>query len=216
MSTRSLLAVAALAGSLAAALPAQAAPTPAVSVSGSGQFANDADWTLGWTFTTGPQALSVTALGLWVEQAYGGSLAPLPVAIWNASGGSAVASANVGACYPNQEPAGHGGFCYGSIAPVVLAANTEFVIGGLFLHTNLTNYSWDWSTFSVAPGLTFGHAVSRSGGTFGVPNGDDTAWASNGWFGPNFKFEVSDVPAPGTLALLGIGALAAALRRRRG
>ena len=179
MSIRTLFAVAGLAGTLVAGLPAHAAPSPAVSVSGSAQFANDADWTLGWTFTTGAQALSVTALGLWVEQAYGGSLAPLPVAIWNASGGGAVASANVGACYPNQQPAGQGGFCYGSIAPVTLAANTEFVIGGLFLSTSLTNYAWDWSTFSVAPGLSFGHAVSRAGSSFGIPNTDDSAWASN-------------------------------------
>ena len=111
--------------------PAQAAPVAAISYNGGlTQGRSDNDYTIGNEILVGSQNLIVSELG--VQDINGSGITgagifapPISVGIWNATGTTLLATAQV----TNSDPAEAGGYRYASITPITLTAGTNYLIG---------------------------------------------------------------------------------------
>lgn len=180
----------------------------AITITGGGSQTNFSyGASLGWDFQTN-SAITVTALGIWDYGQAGLSTAGT-VGIFTTSGtlvGSTTIAAGNG--YTS------GGYRYQDVAPIYLAANTEYLIGAITGDTVARLLGR--GSFSVDPAITVLNGAFSSSGLF--PNFGDTFsdLANDIYAGPNFLFgNVSTVPAPGALMLLGFGLCGLGLMRRR-
>lgn len=85
----------------------------------------DGPWNLGMKFRTGPDPVTVTALG---AQDGGRWLASsIRAGLWSGDGSTLLAEVNVASTRPQED----GGYRFAPITPVTLAANTEYIVGAL-------------------------------------------------------------------------------------
>ena len=209
MSTRIRL----LAIGLLLVLPLSArAQTPAMtSFTGGTLFATfqaDGD-TVGWRFSV-DRSVIVTHLGFWDGDAGTGSamVNSHPVGIWNNASGVLLASNIVTPTSPFT-----GDWRYEPITPLVIAAG-QYNLGAFYPATNPISDGYRTSTTGIVMSPGFANL-----NTLRDPDGPQTglvnptvATAPGGRFGPNLLFV--EIPEPASLGLLGMAALALALRRR--
>ncbi len=203
----------ALAIAVALLAPVSATATP-MHLAGPTGGAQDASLTIGFEFIVGPDPVSITALGI-MEQgplgSYGfGSSAEREAAIWETDG-TPVASVLV-----NQltDPLVDG-FIWGSLpAPVVLQANTSYILGA---RTDNAFYAFlPLANDILDPAFTLVQGRWVSGGptyvipTAQFPSGTD---ASFYWTHVNAQFTV--VPEPVGLMLVAAALVALGVHRRR-
>jgi hypothetical protein len=211
-------------------LAALAGPSPvradlALSLTGvTGGFVDGVPRVIGWEFTTGSQALSVSQLGVF-DFSQDGLLTTHDVAIYNASTHASVVSATV--------PAGisaplSGFFREANVAPTVLAPDTGYVIAASWVQ-NADPFVWSPGipspsaaavNLSVSPSVTLGltgtglpasarYEDTTSSLQFPTKRiadffpGDPRAV----FIGPNFTFSPVAVPEPSSLTLACAGAL---------
>ncbi len=167
---------------------------------------------VGFRFTLNNDVI-VTDLGVWnadTQIGLEGLTSDHMVGIWDA-GGNLVVSGSAG-------PGGSavGDWTYESVAPTQLNTGTTYTIGALYDAGGVPDGD---SYISSATGITSDADVNWLNSVFpSVENlgfafpTEDSASSSGGRFGPNFLFR--PVPAPASAALLGLGGIAAARRRR--
>ncbi|RKZ13911.1 hypothetical protein DRQ53_07680 [bacterium] len=172
------------------------AQVPAVSVinqSGGNTSAN----TFGWEFTVGPEAITVLSLGFWDDGA-DGLLESHEVGIWDLGSEVLMGSTTVAAGI--ADPIDGAGWRYNSsLSAFELSPNTTYVIGaqvnafaeqvGFLAGPNATN-------ITPAAGIAaFVQGRFSSLSTFAFPN---TPSGEGTYFGPNFLFLETSVPADAT------------------
>ncbi|MCU0647308.1 MAG: PEP-CTERM sorting domain-containing protein [Gemmatimonadaceae bacterium] len=207
------LLIAATAINAAIAVPSHAQSTGVVSFTNGSIFsAFDTDETVGWQFRTGASALTVTALGWWDETPTTPLAATHQVGIWTATG-SLLGSTTVLTTSTLLN-----GFRYVNVTPILLAANSTFLVGGRDLVGDGDNYVTSVGSLVTGAGVTFtGAARSDNGTGFTAP----TIITANtgGRFGANFQYVTTTtvIPEPSTYALVATGlvALGGVARRRR-
>lgn len=171
-----------------------------VSTTAAQRYGGPADTTIGWSFTVGPQDITVTGLGFFDQNGDGLNTAH-DVGMWTDSGsplafltipsGSASTLAN--------------GFRFESLgSSLVLQASQSYVIGG-HVRFDSADVFFAGTTATFAPEITYGTGRDMAGQPFtegfGFPYRSRTD-ISGGFFGPNFQFETQAVPEPSTLTLL--------------
>ena len=184
---------------------AQAVPIAAISLTGGAVQNPPSGVTDGWRFTLASD-VTVTDLGYYDHNADGLAQSH-DVGIFTDMG-ALLFSATV-------TPADllDGLFRYTSIAPQTLMAGT-YRIGGF--RADGTD-----PVVSNATGFVTAADVSHLGGYFNLsgalafPNTAVGGAFEPSIFGPNFKFETASVPAPATLALMGLGLACIGYRRKR-
>ncbi|MDQ2824687.1 MAG: DUF4082 domain-containing protein [Verrucomicrobiota bacterium] len=173
--------------------------------------------TYGYDFTVGSTPLTITALGFWdgpsdlLTPAIGDGFANVHmIGLWDISGNLlASATMQIGTVDPLL-----GEFRYSNLliptnpGPVILSANTKYVLGAGFSASDPDPFKYDVGSFqptydpAVSPGKS---RYIGSGTGFGFP----TTSASPGAFvGPNAKFNVNNVPESGSALLLMVLAIA--------
>lgn len=160
-------------------------------------------WTLGYEFIA-DVSTAVTMLGYYDDSGNGLAEAH-EVGLWKADG-TLLALAVVTS---GNALIGH--FRYADISDVVLTPGEHYVVGGAS-HTE--PYAYFNDGFVVHPDITWAQDRYESGDPLAFPTqtvGFDGLGTNNGWFGGTIF--LGEVPAPGALALLGLGGLVA--RRRR-
>ena len=197
-----------LAGALLA-LSGAALAVPIFTFTGGATSNSFADRTFGYNFFTGAGGLTVTSLGFWDADGDGLDESH-EVGIWDVTGTTLLASAVVGAGTSGNLDSG---FRFVSIAPVVLAASTEF-LAGAFLGAN-TDAVIRFTAASGSSGVTLGSTRFDFPvfGVFTAPTGTQGTNFDDGYFGPNLNGLT--VPEPSTLSILGLGLLAGLGYRRR-
>lgn len=169
-----------------------------------------ADDVVGWRFTVN-EDIFVTALGVWnqdTQVGLEGLTSNHQIGIWDLDTGTLLVSAIAG---PDGDVIG--AFTYSSVADTLLSTTGNYVIGATYGANDGDSY------ISSASSVTMDSAVNFGGGVFPdvidlgfTMPGSWSGGTSNGRFGPNFTFVA--VPAPGAIAMLGLGGLIATRRRR--
>ncbi len=171
-------------------------------------FTNN-NWTFGNEFTVGSSPITVTDLGYFYDPNFSWN-STHQVAIFNANGMvvAGVATVTLNNSFYSDY------WRYTAITPVVLAANTTYLIEGV---SGSDVYTWNDPGFVVNPLITYlgNNWVANNGinfNGFGLIND-----VTDGYWGPNFIINgTTTTPEPGSIALLGSGLLAlfGTLRRK--
>lgn len=199
----SVCAVLALAASVASAVPV-------VSFTGGISTTAFPDRTLGYQFTTGGSGLLVTSLGYWDEGGDGLSEAH-QIGIWSNDGSALLASATITAgTSANLD----GAFRYVDIADVLLAGSTSYLIGG-YTGLNGTDAVIRFTSATAGSDVSLGSTRFDPFCGFCAPTGIQGTTFDFGYFGPNVNGDVSAVPEPSSLALLGLALAGLGAARRR-
>jgi hypothetical protein len=160
--------------------------------------------TYGWAFqtTTNLQVNALGAFNAYLVNAQG----PVSVGLWN-SAGVLLASNLVTALDPLV-----GESRYVQVSPLTLAPGQEYHVGAFSSGTIPVNFfgTSETDTIEMSPLVQLVGGVGLDD-VFGYPlyNPD---WEGTAFLAPNFAFTV--VPEPSTFALLGLGGLLLALRRK--
>ncbi len=163
----------------------------------------------GWSSTVAPSGLQF--LDSFGSNYVNGS-ANAPIADSDAIGSTLSVPFDIAFTSPAQAAAGPGTLSYeinfqsfsGLDAVDVLYGNTL-----LFTHNTDTG-----SLFSAATGVAFSHAINAQAGdkvTFRYYSTDTSAWE---WYAQVDNVTIDVIPAPASLALVGLGGLVAGRRRR--
>ena len=168
--------------------------------------------TVGYTFTVGASAISVTDLG-YFDVDLDGLTSSHVVSIWNGAGtqlGTGTVPAGVAGTLT-------GDYRYVSLggSPIALSANTTYTIGATTTATgDETPIFVSVGAVAAASGVSLGAARATSGAnTFATTD----AFGAGHYMTPNFKFILgsTSAPEPGTLALLALGIVGGVVAKRR-
>jgi hypothetical protein len=160
--------------------------------------------TLGYAFTPN-QPLTIDALMIYKPTISLASTS-IPVTIWNNTTMTAVAPAtNVLTTDPTfTTPQGNTYFVHTLSSPIMLAANQEYVIGGLF-GNDADVLKVQGTSIVTDPRVTYNGSRSTSSNAF--PPGNQFG-QSNSYFGPSFEIAAPTVtPEPASITLAALGAL---------
>lgn len=123
----------------------------------------DGPWTLGTLIRVGASPVTVTALG---AQDGGRWLAgSIQVGIWSGDGSQLLRSATVAGTTPVEA----GGYRYAAITALTLAANTEYLIGGLGGGSFAKFVDQEGVFTSVNPNITLVNSTYNAGSTLTAP-----------------------------------------------
>jgi len=165
-------------------------------------YTNYNEWTLGWDFTTGNQALNVTALGTFDN----GSVATIgspTVGIWTA-GGTLLGTANLSGTLTQSN---YFAFTSNLSNAISLAANTEYLIGS----TGIAPYEFSFGNNTTTNlGITFNGDRWIGGAGLTFPTLTDE---TDGFYGANFQ--ATATPEPASFLALGLPALGLLVKRRK-
>ena len=221
------LAALALIGFVAARPAAAQTAITAVSYNAAMFDTYNAQFSLGYSFTTGANALDVTSVG-YLNDGATGTNATHDVEIYQITGGTvtnpmvgtAIFAAPV-AVTTGANNAAYNSFSYTAlISPVLLSANTAYEI----VANNNGNGYGIHATNPVFSGITYGTSTYLVNQTTPVFNPNTYGYNNIGNFGPNFTANVvspnigSAAPEPSQLAVLGFAVLGLAglvLKARR-
>jgi hypothetical protein len=164
---------------------------------------------VGWRFDVNTPIV-LTDIGVWnadTQVGFEGLTSDHRVGIWNAAG----VLLTSGSAGPGDAVVGD--WTYDNVADVVLVPGERYTLGAMYTSgTDFDSYISSPTSMSLAAEINAGtNGVFPSIGDLGFvfPTEDSTNLAR---LGPNFLFR--PVPAPASAALLGLGGLATARRRR--
>ncbi len=207
---------------VASARPAQAGQT-AGSYTSATFNAYGGQFSLGWSFTTGGQPLTVSSVG-YLNDGAAGAAATHDVQIYQITSGTAAAPGAGTALFAapisvtTSGPASaYNTFTFASLAnSLTLLANTAYEIVAT---DNGNGYAVN-AVHPVWSGITYGTSTYSSGAA--TPDFNSSVYASNnaGNFGPNFQFgspvpEASTLVSFGLLVMLGVGGMVFAARKKK-
>ena len=167
---------------------------------------------VGFRFTVNQDVL-VTDLGVWngdTQIGLEGLTSDHQIGIWDSSGSLVVN----GVAGPGDSVLGQ--WTYDSVAPTLLSTGMTYTIGALYDAGGVPDgdsYISSATSVSSSADVNWLNSVFPSAEDLGFafPT-EDSASSSGGRFGPNFLYR--PVPAPASMALLGLGGVAACRRRR--
>jgi len=189
--------------------PMAANAVPVIDIVGGNAAFDSRSFTLGWNFTVN-SAFTIDALGLWDEGADGFTFGDgYEVALWS-DPTTIIASAIVdNASTATASSNTFGQWMFTDIAALLLTPGNYTLA---YLRPGSTDpWRFNTSSVDVFADITFGNRVEQIGASLMFPS--VVTGNSDGHFGTNMR--VSDVPEPGTLALLGLGLFGLAARRKK-
>jgi hypothetical protein len=176
----------------------------------SGGSEGNSSFTRGWSFTSANE-IEVTALG-WYDAAQNGLTDAHEVRIWDLSGNSIMsATVRSGTSDPLT-----GKFRYNStISGTTRLQAGTYVIGGLSTNNDAAIRRIPLANLLMGAGITYGQNRATGSASLSYPSTSPTN-IDAGYFGPNFMFQqVTAVPTPSTLPLMGLSLGALLLARYR-
>lgn len=196
---------------------AQVSAVPLASYTSAAIGNNDGPWSLGFQFTTGATQSLVTALGAF-DFGGDGFAQSHEVGIWSL-GGTLLASTTVNSSDVFEAVGSAGdGFRYAAISPLVLDANTSYVVAAANFGVG-DAFSFDASNGTMLPGFTYNLARYLQTSALEFPT--DFSSSPFGYFGANLQIGPADAPeldgarASLPLAFTAFALLAASGARRK-
>lgn len=157
---------------------------------------------VGWRFEVG-KPIVLTHIGVWDDN---GGMGTHQAGIWRDSNQSLLVDVTVTANDPHKAH-GSRGYHWVPTPAVTLVPGEVYTIGAMYASGAAGGYI-SGPTITSSPDVTVLTGVFPAAGSLGFVY--PTNSSGTGRFGPNFKY----IPSPGALALLAIGGIAAARRRR--